>query len=83
MGGFFVALSPLTLPTSTSLPPRSSLSVFSASVPPSTPLTTTCEYYSGTCMGGKNVMLPEIEERMIIAFEKEDADNDCDSNKSG
>lgn len=29
------------------------------------------------------MMLPEVEERMVIAFEKEDADNDCDSNKSG
>lgn len=51
MGGFSVALSPLTLPTSTSLPPRSSLSVSSASVLLSTPLTFTCEYYFGIYIG--------------------------------
>lgn len=51
MVGFSVALSPLTLPTNTSLPPRSSLSVSSASVLLSTPLTFTCEYYFGTYIG--------------------------------
>lgn len=28
-------------------------------------------------------MLLQVEERMVIVFEKEDVDNDCDSNKFG
>lgn len=34
-------------------------------------------------IGGTKVMLPEIEESMAVAREKEDTDNDCNSNKSG
>lgn len=47
----FVALFPLTLKTSTSWRLRSSPSVSSASVPLSTLLTGTCEYYFGTSFG--------------------------------